>query len=216
MKLRSSLAFALFALFASLPLSACSPADSAPADGETDAAEEEVHASCTNPRRYFVAAGDEGCQEIAGRRGKWIPEALFEDAPVEVQTSTCAYRWLGERYSRPDRDALVSRLGWQNGIAPACGSGSQPNIGDVQEIPGLDVLSQAGSVGCDVCGILKKDRIWVVLPPDKIDLRQFEVRLSDGSSRAFEIDASAARALSLKLPPPPAGLTYRAGRVHVY
>lgn len=216
MKLRSAFAFALFAC---LPLCACSSADPVSTDGETYADEEEVRVSCTNPRRYFVAAGDEGCQQVAGRRGRWIPEALFEDAPAEVQASTCAYRWIGERYSHPDRDALVSRLGWQKGIAPACGSGSQPNVGDVhglQEIPGLDVFGHAGSVGCDVCGILKKDRIWVVLPPDKIALRQFEVRLTNGTSRAFEIEAHDARALSLKLPPPPAGLAYRAGRVPVY
>ena len=78
---------------------------------EVASSEEEIRASCTNPRRYFVfrdAAG--ACEPVEGRRGRWIPGRLFADAPEEVQASTCAYTWSGAKYSRPDRDALIERV----------------------------------------------------------------------------------------------------------
>lgn len=189
------------------------------AEGDAESSEEELRASCTNPRRYFATfrEGTGTCAPIAARRGQWLPESLFADAPADVQISTCTYQWSGEKYSRPDQDALRAAVGAENGLAPACGKSSVPDVGLLQPIPYIDIWTQAGSVGCDVCGIVRNGRIWVVLPPEKIARKQFEVRLSDGRTRAFQIEARTdARALSIALPAAPAGTTYQQGRVHLY
>lgn len=219
----SSLLKIPLALLASLAVTACSSSDPVPAtggDGDAEAVDQEVSASCTNPRRYFVTFGDaeqaQACAAIPGRRGQWLPEALFDDAPEDVKRSTCAYRWSGEKYSRPDADAIVARVGAPNALAPACGTATTPDVGTLQPIPQLDIYSHAGSVGCDVCGLLRRGKLWVILPPEKIATKQFEVLLDNGQSRAFQIEPTNARALSITLPAPPAGALYRQGRVRVY
>lgn len=155
------------------------------------------------------------CTPIEGRRGQWLPEPLFPDAPEDVQLSTCAYRWSGEKYSRADRDAIAARVGDQGALAPACGTSSTGGR-DPRAHPAPRHPQQAGSVGCDVCGVLRNGKIWVILPPEKIAQKQFEIRLDNGETRAFEIQNPAARAVSVTLPAPPAGTRYLQGRVKVY
>ena len=183
----------------------------------TDEAESESRASCTNPRAYFATYGEGTgtCEPIAGHSGQWLPKPLFADAPSDVQRSTCRYEWSGERYSQPDRDAIYAKVGWTNGLAASCGSSTDPDVGALQPIPKVDHWSMAGSVGCDVCGVIRNGKIWIVLPPDRIYQKQFEVKLSNGATQAFQILPTAARALSIQLPPPPAGTRYRSGRVQI-
>ena len=182
-----------------------------------EATEDEVRASCTYSRRWFATLDDGACAAIAGRRGAWIPEPAFTDAPPEVQASTCVFQWVGEKYSRADVTALRAAFDEADALTPACGEGSRPVVGALREIPHVDNLGHAGSVGCDVCGIVQQRRLWVILPPEKVGLRQIEVAMSNGSSRAFQIEAPAgARAVALELPPEPAGAAYLPGRVHVY
>ncbi|MBX3186830.1 MAG: hypothetical protein KF819_07440 [Labilithrix sp.] len=183
---------------------------------ELASSEDEIRASCSNPRMYFATLREGTCTPIEGRRGRWMPEALFDDAPEEVTASTCAYRWVGEKYSRADRDAIVARVGLHDGLAPACGAASKPAVGDLTRIASLDIWGHAGSVGCDVCGIVKRGKIWVVLPPERLGNKQFQVNLTNGEARFFQINATEARALSIELPPPPAGTQYEAGRVGIY
>jgi hypothetical protein len=234
MRSLQTFALAILASFALIPALGCASSDEPPhtdgvpgdptaangesVEGEAASTEDEVRASCSSPRRYFATfrEGSGTCAPIPGRRGQWVPEALFADAPAEVQLTTCAYRWSGEKYSRPDRDAIAAKVGYANGLAAACGSSSEPDVGLLQPIPKLDIFAQAGSVGCDVCGILRKGKIWVILPSEKITQKQFEVRLDNGQSRAFQIEATEARALTIALPPPPAGTHYVSGRVKIY
>jgi hypothetical protein len=192
--------------------------DGAPADGEVASTEAEVRGSCTNPRKYFVTYGEGSgtCEPIQGQRGRWVPEPLFPDAPADVSSSTCAYRWSGERSARPDGDALRTRVGYANAVAAACGSSSTPEVGLLQPIPALDVGTYVGSVGCDVCGVVRRGRVWVILPAERVVRNQFLVGLSDGTQRAFQIQAPGARAASFDLPPAPAGTRYTSGRVAIY
>ena len=187
-------------------------------EGEAVATEAEIRASCSNPRRYFATfrEGSGSCAPIPAKNGRWVPEPLFADAPADVQATTCAYRWSGAKYSRPDRDAIAAKVGWTNGLAPACGSSSAPDVGLLHPIPDLDIFAQAGSVGCDVCGVLRRGKLWVILPPEKIAQGQFAVRLDNGQTRAFQIEPTAARALTITLPAPPPGTSYLSGRVQIY
>jgi hypothetical protein len=194
------------------------PGESQSGEPDPAAVEDELRASCNNPREYFVTfrEGSGSCEPIPARNGQWLPEPLFADAPSDVQATTCAYRWAGARYSRPDRDAITAKVGVANGLAPACGTSTTPDVGLLHPIPAIDILAQAGSVGCDVCGVLRRGKLWVILPPEKIAQRQFQVLLDNGETRAFQIAGTSARALSITLPAPPAGTRYQAGRVHIY
>lgn len=189
-------------------------------DASAQSSESEQRASCTNPQVYFAtyADGTQGCQPIAGSHGQWVPQPLFADAPVDVQASTCAYRWVsapGEASSVPDRDAITAKINWTDGLAPSCGTSATPGVGDVQPIPEVVEPPSIGSAGCDVCGVLRNSKVYVVLPPDRIQVRQFQVVLSSGATRAFQIAPTVARALSLQLPPAPQGTTYVAGHVKI-
>ena len=138
--------------------------------------------------------------------------ALFED----VSARACKYSWVGERYSRADKNALTAKVG-SGALAAACGGRrASPDIGNVHAIPHLDVIGHAGSVGCDVCGILRDRNVWVILPAERIGSQQFAVRLSNGEERAFEIDTQGESALSIELPEPPEGTAYEEGVVAVY
>lgn len=203
---------------------ACAPAEDtsspSPANGgegeEVSSTDAEVRASCTSPRLYFAAL-DRACEVVTATRGRWVPEPIFADAPEDVADGICAYRWVGLRYSRPDREALVGAVSNDvSAVTPVCGDSASPGIGEVREIPALDIYGHAGSVGCDVCGKVRRDRIRVILPPEKIGARQFLVPLSNGKERAFEIAPTTARAVSIELPPPPPGTSYETGRVHIY
>jgi hypothetical protein len=112
--------------------------------------------------------------------------------------------------------AIEARVTFPSALTPACGTASTPEVATLQPIPHLSNLGHAGAAGCDVCGQLRHDKLWVVLPPERTWSRELEVRLDDGSRVAFQIQNVAARALSITLPPPPAGRQYRSGRVSIY
>ena len=138
------------------------------------------------------------------------------DAPADVQSTTCALRWSGTRSSRPDDESLRAAVGLDSGLAPACGEGSDVSLGTLEPIPHIDFLGQSGSVGCDVCGIVRGKKVFVILPPERILLKQLAVRLSNGEERAFQLTGTEGRAVSLTLPAPPRGTTYQQGRVHIF
>lgn len=215
MTLRTKLSFAAFA---SLALFACSTStsdDESADERDVDFEESEIRAcSETYARKFLVTLDGRSCGDVEGRRGTWIASSLEEGAADSV----CTMEWKGEKYSRADMDALRAFVTQEDAMTAACGSG--PTIGDayLTPIPQLDVVGMIGANGCDVCGKLRRDgRIIVVLPPYRTASKQFEVPLSDGSSRAFQINAAeGARAVSVQLPPPPAGTTYTASRVTIW
>lgn len=219
MTFRPSLAIASLGFVAAVSMAACAADPGAPGDG-LDEGESEVRASCTNPRRYFVFVSPEGdtrCEAIQGRHGEWVPEAqpVFADAPAEVQRATCVLTWVGDPWSRPDRDALTAKIGWQNAAAAACGSHAKPGIGLLEPIPYVENWTQGGAVGCDVCGITRGNDLWVVLPPERVGRHEVEVRLTNGTTKAFRIQGDAS-AMALELPAPPPGAAWVEGRARVY
>jgi len=223
LSLRSSfvarLAVGLVASAAALAAAGCS-GDVVEASGEEGdevaSSEAEVRASCNSPRRYFAVRREGACVEVAGYRGRWVPEPIFADAPETMNAGTCAYRWVGRKYSRADGAALARTIGAYDALAPACGSGSLPDIAELRPIDSMDIHGMAGSVGCDVCGIVKKDRLLAVLPPDRIRSGQFAIRTSDGGYKMFQIEGAESRAVSIELPALPEGVTYEQGRIGIY
>ncbi len=221
MTLRSSLGPLAATLLVSLLAVACGDA-SAPTDDGVEPEEQEGElATCKYPRKYFATVREGSCEEVPGRRGSWVPEPLFADVPLEVQEGTCAYVWKGERYARVDREALQNAFAQnvyptKGVVTPACGS-SLPKVGALEPIPHIDNWGHAGSVGCDVCGIVRRGGVWVILPPERISLRQFAVPLTNGTTAAFQLETPpGARAVSFELPPPPEGTQYEDGRIWVY
>jgi len=196
-------------------------------DGAAASTDDEIRSSCDNPRLYFAAlspyapAGETPatCEVVVAGRGSWVPEPLFPDAPPEVAASSCAYRWVAPPYTRADGSALREALPvGRVFLAPACGNGRAPGVGSGIEIPAFEVPDSngmAGSVGCDVCGVQRNGRLWAVLPPT-VNHRSMKLRLNNGEVVGFQIDAADTRALSIELPPPPAGTTYEPGVVAIY
>lgn len=165
-------------------------------------------------RKWFVSLDGRSCADVSGDRGKWIATALDDSA----NDSVCTMTWQGENYSRADMDALRAFVTEREAMTAACGSSAVVDVGSLTPIPHVDILGYIGANGCDVCGKLRRDgKIIVVLPPYRTTLKQFEVPLSDGTSKAFQINAAAgAKAVAVKLPELPAGVTYAASRVTVY
>jgi hypothetical protein len=222
MTLRSSLGPLAVSLLVSMLAVACGGTSISEAEDGAEPEEQEGElASCKYPKKYFATVREGSCTEVQGRRGRWVPEPLFSDVPVEVQTGTCAYVWKGERYARVDREALLAafpedEFPTRGAVTPACGSAT-PAIGALRRIPHVDIIGQAGSVGCDVCGIVRRGGVWVILPPERIGLRQVAVPLTNGGAASFQLEPPAgARAVSFELPPPPAGSQYQDGRIWVY
>lgn len=212
MILRTSLSLAAL----SAALFACSSPNDEPADEPAPETEESEVRVCnaTYARAWFVTLRDRSCGDVAGHRGAWIAEPLESDTVDAV----CTMTWRGEKYSRADMDALRAFVDVQTeAMVPAC-SGALPDVGSLTPIPHVDILSHAGANGCDVCGKLRRDgKIVVILPPFRTHLRQFEVPLSDGTSRAFQIEApQGASAVTLQLPATPPGVAYAADRVRIY
>lgn len=209
--MRTKLSF--FAI-ASLALVACQSANDESAE-DVDREEGEVRACSEDyARKFFVTLDGRSCGDVVGHRGAWIASPLEEGAADSV----CTMEWRGEKYSRADMDALRAFVKEKDAMTAACGSGA--SIGDayLTPIPHLDVVGMIGANGCDVCGKLRRNgKIIVVLPPFRTAAKQFEVPLSDGTSRAFQIQApEGARAVSVQLPELPSGVTYAASRVTVY
>jgi hypothetical protein len=184
-----------------------------PSKAET--AEDALEGTCLLPRRYIAVLAEGACAEISGRRGRWVPTPLFEDAPE--LTGSCVYTWSGERYARVDRAALLGAHEFPTTLTPACGSDPIDDEVVVYEADSLSPGGMAGAVGCDVCGVSRGDgRVLVVLPPERVTFGELKVKLSSGRDRVFQIGAApSTRRLSIQLPPPPVGTQYASGAVYV-
>jgi hypothetical protein len=184
-------------------------------EGDTAFAESELRA-CNESysRKWFVSLDGRSCADVPGHRGRWVAAAL-EDGATD---SVCTMTWQGEKYSRADMDALRAFVTEREAITAACGSSAVVDVGSLTPIPHIDILAHIGANGCDVCGKLRRDgKIIVVLPPYRTALKQFEVPLSDGTSKAFQINAAeGAKAVAVQLPALPEGVTYAASRVTVF
>lgn len=171
-------------------------------------------------RHYSAFFADRSCPVVRGTRGRWEPGALF-DAPDDVQATSCGYTWIGS--GRPDAKALVAatrdaetnlRIG---AVAPQCGAAAEPAV--VDPLPeGEDpfpIHVHVGSVGCDVCGVVKKGTGFIVIPPELPGGRGFPVDLSNGKVLRFVLPPAKAGAMVVHLPAPPPGTTYRDGPLHL-
>ena len=182
---------------------------------EPEATSEDELRACKYPRRYMaVLVTESECTEVVSARGRWVPSPLFPDAPAS--SGACFYDWSGEKGARVDRAALKEHVGFYGALTPSCGREGIDDA-DLYQIPPLPVHGMAGSVGCDVCGIHRDGKLWVVIPPERDLERQFEIRLDNGNVRAFQLTSTpGARLLSVTLPPAPPGTQYVNGRVAIY
>ena len=175
--------------------------------------------SCESPRVYYVVyASSRGpCAAVDGADGRWVPEPTFPDAPADVKDAICTYRWDSAVEGPPDKEALAVHVGPGQSFAPACGpSGQLPSRAKARTIPSLDTTGLAGSVGCDVCGIIRSERMWAILPEERVLVRQLGVRLSDGSTRFLEVETSLSPAVVVELPAAPTGTQYLEGQFAIY
>ena len=213
------------AIASALTLGAC--ASGAGNDASTSADEgvsaDEIRAGrCVAARRYDVFLTEGVCQDVAGTNGTWVAESLFPDAPAEVRDTSCAYEWQGSR--KIDHLAIYG-LPHASVIAPVCAAARDTVSTTVatDDAAYWDVMIMGGATGCDVCGKLRKDKAWIILPPDRDLIGKVQIPfVDDGSPGATGIALqlrdvpSGVRAVSIDLPPAPRGKTYATGALTVY
>lgn len=195
------------------------PGDSAPSGVElvADDASAVEASSCL----HFLGIVDgAACPSVPARRGSWVGSALerggWEGAPRVV----CEFAWRPWLAARPDVAALEKVV--DTAPTDLCSVTSAPREDGgagfgLQPLTTLTPLSMGGAVGCDVCGLQRDGRLWLIFPPDRVLLREISVRLSDGSERFFRVDGSPqARSAIVALPPPPPGKSWARSTVPVY
>jgi hypothetical protein len=184
-------------------------------DEPAESTEDELAVSCTYPRRYAAILIEGECTTLRARRGQWVPSPAFADAPDE--SGACVYSWVADKKGvHVDREAIKNWVGDRGVLTAMCGSDNGLDPAHVQQIPQLSTYGMAGSVGCDVCGLLKNNKIWIVIPPERETHREFQVPLTNGTLRSFSINANeSASVMSIALPPLPPGVQYVNGRVAI-
>jgi hypothetical protein len=216
----------LTAIAGALALGGCSShaADDASSSDDEGVSADEIRAGrCVAARRYDVFLTEGVCQDVVGANGTWVAESLFPDAPAEVRDTSCAYKWVGAR--KVDHLAIYD-LPHASVIAPVCAAARDTVSTTVatDDAPYWDVFIMGGATGCDVCGKLRKDKAWIILPPDRDLIGKVQVPyVNDGSPGAAAGIAlqlrdvpPGVRAVSIDLPPAPRGKTYATGALTVY
>lgn len=173
-------------------------------------------ASCDRSGTIVARSLDGRCTDVSGEHGHWAAAPLFADAPPD--TGYCRYTWSSTK-APADSEALYPRVmldTWTDGCASPAPDADAGFLVPYLA-PDIPVFGpEGGAIGCDVCGVLKFDRIWLVLPVIGVGARQVDVKLSDKTQRTFKIEAPASqRWMSLDLPPLPEGKHYVEGPVKV-
>lgn len=192
-----------------LPLLAVGCAERSAIEGGTD----EVSATSSDAAVQYLAAREGTCAIVSGFGGQWTPSPVFDNAPEEI--GLCRYSWMGERLAEPDRGALREYIGVNGALTLS--TGDEP-VFDAHfvEIESLSLGAQVGAIGCDVCGIIKRDDVWVILPPEKVRNREIAIPLTDGTRVSFKLESTpGARVVSATLPPAPEGKAYADGPFYV-
>lgn len=199
------------------------------AGGETDAST----ADASQPKQYlaFLEAGPcgdvSGATRAAGTRGRWVSQPLFPDAPPAVREIACAYSWTPTRAPTRDsdtpdvldRDALFAGLGEADLVTPSATPIpiALPAI-DPREAEPIDGGFSGdgpptGVSGCDVCGRVAAQRIFVIRPPEKVSHHRLLVPTTTGMFRVFDVPATtSAQVFTVQLPTTPSGDAYTEGR----
>ena len=209
MKLRF-LSVLTFVIVAPTMVIGCASRESATND---ETSETSLESQCTGRWLAALAKGD--CSDIHVSDGTWEASPAFLDAPRE--TGICVYTWSGQGPGAPDVGTLFERLP-KAAVTAVCDDDSVVDDADFVEVGELpSVPPSVGAVGCDVCGIQRDNKAWVVLPPELAASRIVQVPLTNGRVRNFAVQASPnARRVTLSLPPPPAGSQYLDGPVAVF
>jgi hypothetical protein len=196
--------------------------DSDPNAGESDDAL--IPASCTeaDARRFeTLLVGDTKCENVRGERGTWLGRRLFTDAPEGFRDRACRFTWRATNGSSPDREALeVATQGAE--LTPTCARGTPPTLhaDEVEAANPGEILPQGGSIGCDVCGILDRRKVWIVRPPN-VDRIRFSANLADAQTgrivdyKSFAVEPPRGPSLVVQLPEPPAGQQWVDGPINL-
>jgi len=185
-----------------------------------------IPASCTeaDARRFeTLLVGETKCEDVRGKQGTWLGRQLFPDAPESIRDRACRFTWRATGGSLPDRDVL-ERATTGSVLTATCARGTPPTLtAEEAEAPNpSEILPQGGSIGCDVCGILDRNRrkVWIVRPPN-VDRIKFGAMLADTQTgrivdyKSFAVAPPRAPSMVVELPEPPAGQDWVDGPIQL-
>ena len=194
----------------------------APEKGADDAIDALLGGSCSEsdaPKRYeAILQGEARCEDVTATDGTWLARPLFADAPADIRDGSCRFTWRARsRGAAPDAAALKDHVGATN-LLPSCSRGAPPRLnGERYEFDPSDIVPMGGSVGCDVCGVIRRREGFIVRPPN-VDRIRFHAALADARGRPVDmmpitVPPTRARSMVVTLPEPPPGLHYVEGRI---
>jgi hypothetical protein len=157
------------------------------------------------------------CSEVPGKDGKWIARTLFPDAPEEIRSRACTYRW-STALSAPDVAALRN-LPLAH-VTPNCEPGIAAVVpqGRAKVLMAPSIGAPTGVSGCDVCARLSGKHVFLILPAERLDFRGLTVGTNGGTFLSFGVTppAEKVQAFSVELPPAPNGGTYVEGGLYIF
>ena len=173
--------------------------------------------------RYLAFLASGACHDVAGSGGTWLAHPLFPEAPAPIRDTACAYQWWAASTASADiailttigaehltRDVEVTTRCAARVLSPGSATVLPPNVGDGGE------SSPTGVSGCDVCARLFGKSLFVILPPDQLDLETAVVLTPSGRYIAFGMSVPAGtQAFAVELPAN-ALESYKEGRVPLF
>ena len=192
----------------SAALGACSTRGTDDADPNRGHLDGPAPAGCAvGDVRYLALLGEgsEGpCADVAGRGGAWLAQPTFPQAPAALRDRACTYVWSAPASAPADVEALAklaTTFLTKGAEVAAC---EPPALELSPLLPDPDAASgPMGVTGCDVCGLVIDDEVFVVLPLDDVD-RTWTLGVEMGDrllSFTIEQPVHRAQAFSAKLPP---------------
>ena len=166
------------------------------------------------------------CGDVPADAGQWTGTALFPDAPSPLREVACAFDWSSDVGAAPEPSALA--VVDAEHLVPTCPKRirvvdvTTPVHGEALEVPPMEADgggtgAPSGVTGCDVCARLVGRELFVILPPDQLDLKRIAVWVDSGAEMRFDVSPSVAgaQAFFVSLPPPTEG-AYVGGRVSFF
>lgn len=180
--------------------------------------------------RYLAFLASGACRDVESTtsEGTWVARSLFPGAPAAVRDSACSYQWTAPQTSETAKPADVQvlstlkaeHLARELAVATPCEAPLLPagsaSLSAPRDEGGGGASAPTGVSGCDVCARVSGSVVFVILPPDMLDLRTVVVTTVTGKYLSFDVDVPAGtQAFSVELPRPSEEL-YNEGRVPLF
>lgn len=189
-------------------------------DGEpaiTEEPELRVDGKCVAANRFVATNGR--CETVTTPTGTWQAGPLFDDG----DTTHCLFRWKGGKRDVPALETSAKQApgsSYGTALVPDCSTAAERKktpllvSGGLQDASAFPYDPQGGASTCEVCGLLKNDKLKLVFPSD--GFRRIQIPVSGGRSQIFTVDVPKdVISVEIAAPEPPPGAEFIEGPVRI-